>query len=278
MTTPSNTDSPTSKIGRVADLLPLIVPIIVIVTFVAFYGRFLSCTFYNPCSPLNVAEILAGVSSSEQTRVSAYVARASWTLVNGVHLIACLVAIVTAGCVIYQALLSEYEAKVRWMTIFVVVFWALDISLAMAWWTSHDVYSPAQQLFSATVGQVLPGINKYNRLAEALSLCGALSLAAAASATLWQRSVNVEQNEAQVLRRMRLLRAVLLVGASALVIAVLRLSVAHAWSASFLPPENVLAKNVATLITGIVGAMGTVYTLLIAAMYLPAILILRARM
>lgn len=273
----TNTDGPAAKESRIIYFLPVIAPLVVIATFFVFYKGFLFCSATNPCSPLSAAEILAGVSNSDQTRVAAYVARATWTLVNGVHLLACLVAIVTAGVVIDHALMPEYETKVRWLIILIVVALALDVSLLVAWWTAGDVWSPAQQLLRATVGQKVPGINKYNRLAEALSLGGTLSLAAAACATLWQRHAGADEDEQQLLKRVRLLRPVLIVGAVTLVIAILRLSVTHAWGASFLPPDSALAKNLASLITGIVGSLGTVYTLLMAALYLPAAIILRAR-
>jgi hypothetical protein len=180
--------------------------------------------------------------------------------------------------VIYQALLSEYEdRRVRWMILLIVVVSALDLSLAVGWWSAGDVWSPAQQLLRATVGQGVREINKYNRVAEALSLAGSLSLAAAACATLWRRDVNGQQDKEQVLKRVRLMRPILIVAAATLVIAILRLSVTHAWATSHLPPESDLAKNLAGLTTGIVGSMGIVYTLLVAAIYLPAVLMLRAR-
>jgi hypothetical protein len=132
----------------------------------------------------------------------------------------------------------------------------------------------------ATVGQaqVLPSINKYNRFGDALSLTGTLSLAVAACATLWQRSINNELEETQVVQRVRLLRPVLYVGAATLVIALFRLSATHAWGASYLPPESEIGKAVASLSTGIVGSLGTYYTLLIASIYLPAAFLLRARL
>ena len=86
---------------------------------------------------------------------------------------------------------------------------------------------------------------------------------------------NDDQDE--LLKRVRLLRPILMVGATALVVAILRLSVTHAWAASYLLPESPLAKNVSSLVTGIVVSMGTVYTLLMASIYLPAALMLRTR-
>lgn len=272
----SNTDSSSSKWHRVTYLLPLIVPVVIIVTFVVFYNQFLLCSTDNPCAPFTADELISRVGNVEQVRVAAYVGRAHWTLVNGVHLLACLAAVLTAGLVIYHAL-SDYDTKVRWMIILIVVALAADISLVMALWAANDTSSPAQQLFQGTIGQVLPSINKYNRVAEALSLTGTLSLAAAACATLWRLDTSDELEETQLLKRVNLLRPVLYVGAVSLAIAVLRLSATHTWGASYLPPASDLGKSVASLITGIVGSLGTLYTLVIAGVYLPAALLLRAR-
>jgi len=124
----------------------------------------------------------------------------------------------------------------------------------------------------------LPAISKYNRLAEALSLTGTLSLAVAACAILWQRDPNSAQDTESLKRRMNLLKPVLYVGAVTLVLAVLRLSATHSWALSYLPSENELGKAFNSLTTGIVGTLGTTYTLFIAGVYLPTALILRSRL
>jgi hypothetical protein len=178
----STKKTPPSKWHRITYLLPLIVPGLVFVTFVVFYSHFLFCSPTNPCTPLSAAEILTGIGNLDQTRVAAYVARASWALINGLHLLACFAATVTAALVIYHALPTpEYSAPLRWLLILIVVAAAADISLIVAIWTSTDVSSPAQILLRTTVGQAVPSINQYNRLADALSLTGTLSLGAAAS-------------------------------------------------------------------------------------------------
>jgi hypothetical protein len=261
---------------RIVYFLPLILPLIVVVTYFLFYQKFLLCTPNHPCSPFTSAEILAGVSNSDQTRVAAYVARTSWTLVNGIHFLACLCAIVTAGIVIYKAL-AEYEQDLRRTIVLLTVAAALDVGFGISLLTLKDVLAPAQQLHRATIGQVLPSISNYNRIAEALGLASALSLAVAACAILWQRNVNQQPDNETVKKRMKLLKAVLYVGAATLVLSVLRLAATHAWAVSYLPPESDLGKGVATLATGIIGSLGTSYTLLIAGVYLPAALILRSQ-
>ncbi len=264
---------------RVVYFLPLILPLVVVITFLGFYKLFLLCPEHQACSPFTSAEIMANLSNSDQTRVDSYVARAMWTLINGVHLLACLTAIVAAGVVIDRAL-SEYSPAVRWTIILITIAAAADIALGTSLWTlKKDLLSPAQLLHQATIGKKdLPGISKYNRIAEAFSLTGALSLAAAACAILWKRDVNKLLDEADLKRRINLLRPVLYVGAAVLILGVIRLSATHGWAVSYLPPNKDITTTVSSLTSGIIGSLGTTYTLVIAGIYLPAILILRSRL
>ena len=273
-------DNNLSQWWKIAYFLPLIVAVAVLLTHFCFYRKFLFCSD-RPCSPFTAAEIAAGVASADQIRFAAYIARASWTLINGVHLLACVLAIVTASIVIYRALAADYEdGKTRWMIILTVIALAADVALFLALWTAEkDANSPAQQLLRATVGQaqVLPGINKFNRWGDAFSLTSTLCLAVAACATVWRRDVNKPLDADDVTKRVRLLRPVLYVGALMLVIAVLRLSATDAWAVTFLPGDTELGKAVASFMKGIIGALGTVFTLLIVGIYLPAALMLQAR-
>ena len=51
----------------------------------------------------------------------------------------------------------------------------------------------------------------------------------------------------------------------------------HLSPASYLLPESEIGKSVASLVSGIVASMGTVFTLLVAGIYVPAAILLRAR-
>ena len=273
-------DTEVSKWWKLAYFLPLIVAVAVLATHFLFYRKFLFC-MDGPCSPFTVGEIAAGIAPADQTRFAAYIARASWTLINGVHVLACVLAVVTASIVIYRALETEYPDKqTRRILILTVIAVAADIALGLALWTAEkDANSPAQQLLRATVGQAhgLPGINKFNRWGDALSLTGTLCLAVAASATVWQRDVSKKLTADDVTIRVRLLRPVLYVGALMLVVAVLRLATTHAWAVTYLPADTDLGKAVAGFTKGIIGTLGIVFTLLIAGIYLPAALMLQAR-
>jgi hypothetical protein len=273
-------DTALSNWWKLAYFLPLIVAVAVLATHFIFYRKFLFCLGV-PCSPFTAADIAAGVAPADQTKFAAYIARASWTLINGVHVLACVLAIVTASIVIYRSLAADYkDRKTRRIIILTVIALAADVALFLALWTAErDAYSPAQQLLRATVGQAhgLPGINKLNRWGDALSLTGTLCLAVAACATIWQRDVNKKLEADDVTQRVRLLRPVLYVGALMLVIAVLRLSATHAWAVAYLPADTDLGKAVASFTKGVIGTLGTVFTLLIAGIYLPAALMLQAR-
>ena len=82
---PSNTGTSPSRWRRLMYLLPLIVAGEVVATFRIFYGKFLFCSADKPCSPLTATDILAGVGTADQIKVSVYVAKASWKLISGVH-------------------------------------------------------------------------------------------------------------------------------------------------------------------------------------------------
>lgn len=275
--TGNGNSSSRSTWDRIFDFLPLIIPIAVVLTFVGFYGWFLRCSPDHPCGPYTAGQILSAVKDAASTRVvPIYVARASWTLINGVHLLACVLAMATASFVINRVL-SEDGKKLHWSIIPLVLAACLNIALFVSLLAGHDVWSPAQQLFQGTIGGTIGWINKFNRFIEAVSLTGTLSLAVAACAIVRQPKPN-GLNEEQLMRRVKLLRLVLYVGAATLVMAVLRLAATHAWAISYLPPDTEPGKSISTLITGIVGSLGTSYTLLIAGIYLPAALILRERL
>jgi len=162
---------------KVAYLLPLIIAVGILVTHFSFYGKFLAdCG--NPCSPIT-DETFSDVDPVDQTTTATYVARASWTVINGVQLLACIAGIVTAIVVINSALSDEYaDKKTRRLIILIVVVAAADVALCSTLWAAiMDPHSPAQTLLRATVGQDMGSINKQQRYGDAWSLTATLCLA-----------------------------------------------------------------------------------------------------
>lgn len=259
-------------------LSPLLATSAVTALYVFFYSYFLHCSEpTSDCNPLGaIASPLSKHSSGGAMRVTSYVGEAMWTLCNGVHTIVCIAAIIVSVVIIYH-LLSDYPVKVRWLVILLIIIMAADASLLFALWTSTDVGAPAPQLMGLTVVRVLPKINNYNRLFDALGLTAALSLTWAACATLWQAYPGSVHDEQEIRGRIRMLRYILYVGAVMLVIGVFRLSVMLNWAASFFAPEGAEAKTVAGLNSSIITLQGSFYTLMLTALYLPAALLLRYR-
>jgi hypothetical protein len=263
----------------VAYFLPLIVPCVVIVTFFVFYGGFLRCHETDEtCSPVVSSELKEGVSESDSAEVKAasYSARASWALVSGVSFLACLVAVLCAGMIIYN-ILRGMKPWNRGLLILLVIFASVDIALLISLNVAADRWSPAQTLIGATVAQAFHAVNRYNRLFDSMSLTATLCLASAACVTLYQRDVNAKADIVDVARRVRMLRYVLYVGATLLALGVLRLSAMLSWGQSYFASESVTGKSVSTLVSGITSSLGAYFTLLMLGIYLPAALLLRQR-
>lgn len=270
-------DDSNNKWARLSYFLPLLVPAAIVIAFVVFYRLFLFCDGPDtPCSLIPTNVLRAGVNSSNDTQVRTYVAKATWTLVNGVHVIACLAALITAAVVMNQAL-SDYVRRTRTILIGLAIVVAVNVSLIVSLFFNQDTGAPGPQLLRATVGQVLPTIFIYVRGFDALSLTAVFSLCFAACAILWNPEPSNPRDKAELRRRLRLLRDVLFTSAALLVIGVLRLSTTLNWGASFIPVDSEVGKLIGPLVSGIVSSLGTFYTLLIAGIYIPAVLLLRAR-
>jgi hypothetical protein len=270
-------DSSNNNGSGLSDFLPLLVPAAIIIAFVGFYRNFLFCEGPDAsCSLIATNVLRAGVNSSNDTHVRSYVAKATWTLVNGVHVIACVAALITAAVVMNRAL-SDYMRRTRAIIIALVIAAAINFSLIVSLHFNKDTGSPGPQLLRATVGQELSSIFIYIRGFDALSLTAVFSLCCAACAILWNPKPNKPRDKAELRQRFRLLRSVLFVSAAMLVINVLRLSTTLNWGSSFIPADSEVGKFIGPLVSGIVSSLGTFYTLQIAGIYIPAVLVLRAR-
>jgi hypothetical protein len=262
---------------RVSYFLPLLVPILIVIAFVGFYRLFLFCKGPDaPCSLITTTVLRAGVRSGNDTQVRSYVAKATWTLVNGVHVIACLAALIISGVVLNRAL-SNYDRLKRTILISLAMAVAAAGSLWVSVFFNNDTGSPGPQLLRSTVGQVLPTIFIWLRGFDALSLTSVFCLCCAACAILWKPKPDEAEDPARLKKRLRLLRFVLFTSAAMLVISVFRLSTTLNWGASFIPSDGEVGKFIGPLVSGIVSSLGTFYTLLIAGMYFPAMLLLRKR-
>lgn len=262
-------------------LAPLAAILVVVLTHFNFYRNFLSCPEVpargEQCIRFDPGPLLKGVKTAFTSDAAVYVGGAMWTLVCGLHVLVSLAALIASIYVLRGGLGARPEGWRGWLIVALAVAWAAFIASLSTIWLTGERSAPAPWLLSQTVGRMLPRINIYNRLFDALGLTVGVMLAAAACAAI-RRDEGPDPDGAALAGRMRLLRTLLFVGAAALVVSVVRLSVTLNWGGSFLPAaETPEGKNASTLITGIVSALGVYYTLLLAAVYVPAALVLRGR-
>lgn len=257
---------------------PLIAIVGTVATHFLFYGRFLLCPSDNQtCIRFDPAPMLRGVKTAFTSDPSVYVGGAMWVLASGAHVLVNLAALFASVYVIREGIGERAKGKRGALTIALFIAWAALLALMPSMQLTGDTGAPGPRLLLETVGRMLPSINTYNRLFDALGLTVGVMLAVAACAAI--RRDAVEDAEGKTLRRrMRLLRTILYAGAAALVVSVIRLSVTLNWGGSFLPAATPPAvSESATLITGIVNTLGIYYTILLAAVYAPAALVLRRR-
>ncbi|HEX9918828.1 MAG TPA: hypothetical protein VGA87_06660 [Pyrinomonadaceae bacterium] len=209
------------------------------------------------------------------TGAEGYVDRVHWTLAGGLHLVVSVAALLVSSFVIYR-MLDHLGARERLLFIFIALFIAADIGLYVAIHTASDVSSPAQILLEQTVARVLPDINFYNRLFDALGTMVGITLAVASCTIIW-RNTGVQPEERELRNHLRLLRGLLYAGAAALVIGVLRLAATLHWGGDFWTDNSPAGEEVSKLTTGIVSSLGISYTLALTSMYVPTVLVLSAR-
>jgi hypothetical protein len=263
--------------NRVITCAPLIALALTVVTHALFYKGFLLCAAGDKtCVHFEPGPMLRGVKAAFVSDPSVYVGGAMWTLAGGLHVLVSLSVLIVAVFVIREGVGERVKGRRGALTVVLIFAWAAAAALLPIQRAATDVGAPAPRLLLETVGRMLPDINTYNRLFDALGMTVGIMLAVAACAVI--RGDAGGDTEALLSRRLWLLRRVLYAGAAALVVSVVRLSVTLNWGGNFLPaPETPEGKAVSTLITGIVNALGIYYTLLLAAVYVPAALVLRGR-
>ncbi|MCA1566529.1 MAG: hypothetical protein LC803_12975 [Acidobacteria bacterium] len=262
-------------LSRLVYFAPLLTTSFVLFTFTTFYRSFLQCSPGYKCDLINLESVFQGIRPDFATSAEGYVLRVNWTLAGGLHLVVSLAALLVSGIIIYQAL-HHHGVRSRLMLILVTLFVAADIGLYVAILTASDVNSPAQMLLERTVAQVLPHINFYNRLFDALGMMVGATLAVAACTIIW-RNTDEAQDEKELIRRSRLLRVLLYAGAAALIVGVFRLGASLNWGKDFWVAGSPAGKDASTLVTGIISSLGISYTLILGSVYVPTMIMLRAR-
>jgi hypothetical protein len=207
---------------------------------------------------------------------AAYASRILWMLLYAVGVITALVSLFVSARVIWQSLRNDFGALGR-LAALCVVFVVSLLAVAGAWRLSEGNLPVLQPLMECVAAGDVGRAFFVVKVGNMLGLFLALVMLLAGCAALWPvRKVPVDA-AVEIAERMRLLRLLLYAGMVALVVAVLRLDATFRWALSPLPKDDAAVKLIESITASVVSAEAAAYTLLLAAMYVPASLVLRRR-
>jgi hypothetical protein len=161
---------------------------------------------------------------------------------------------------------------------------ALPFALVM-WGDPSDIFT---QLVNTTANRDVYNITTWEFGLDVIGLVLAVFLSAAAAATLARRAATPDEGRSLLVVQYNHLTLILYAGTVLLILATLRVNALLHWSLSFLRPtpwlsdgeaENALFvyKGVEGLVSNLVTSVGAFGTLLLAAVYIPAALVLNYR-
>lgn len=215
-----------------------------------------------------------------------YQGHVAWVLFAGLYLIACAGALGVGGWVVWDD--AGGGTRRRVLTLVVAlgagVFGALPALLVLGTY-KLDIFT---QLINNTVNRDIYNISRLEFALDGVGLVQAAFLAAACCVTLRRREDARLGGRELVAVQYEHLTLVLYAGTALLILATLRVNALLHWSLNFLQPPPWLAddagkealfiyKGVEGLVTNLVTSVGAFGTLLLAAIYLPAALVLNAR-
>lgn len=209
------------------------------------------------------------VATAERTG-QVFTGRMNWLFLSVAYLIVSLVGAVVAGAIIHRPVKRKHA---RWPLI-AITFGAV---IALVLFLLPELHMPLLlRLLPTTLEKDISNITSVIDGTNSFGFAAAFLLTLATAAVLWE--VARPRNSLDDLARaMKQLRVVLYVGTVMLVIGMLFERCLFQWSLAFLSREEQPQKIAQSFFAGIVAVDGGFYTMLLAAVYLPAALIVRAR-
>ncbi len=212
----------------------------------------------------------------EERRVAVYSARLPWLLLYAVGVVTNLFALFTALYIVWASL-RDFGTSGRVWTLAAVLV-AGFLSGLIPWLLATKEHMPVLvPLVDCLLDTDVSGALKVIMVGNGFSLGVSAVAVLASCAALWPVAKPCAEAVAEIARRMSYLRALLYVGMIALVASVLRLTALFHWALSFLPSDDRAAPLVARVTSNVTSGEAAAYTLLLAAIYVPAALVLRHR-
>lgn len=217
--------------------------------------------------------------TEDETRAAVYPARLMWMVIYAIGIITTLVALYTCAYVIWSSLRERFKRRARRRAVALAFAAGLATLAALLLLTGEKNMPVLVPLIDCVVQKDVAHALWVVAFGNALALALAAVALLASCATLWPVRKDAADAVAEIAARVRLLRLLLYVGMVALAVAILRLSATFGWALAALPSTEAdhTAKLINIITNNVTSAEAASYTLLLAAIYVPAVLVLRRR-
>jgi hypothetical protein len=277
---------PRGWLARAARLSPALGALSILLVYLIFVPLFINkCSWLNAnCTAPQIRAYLVshelcacdeagGCAISLDAKARLWPGRFLWVFATGVGLLANLFAI---GVALYTIWQLRADRVLRYMLA------ALPLILCAVFIPIRPMMSQMFELLECTAQADLPFVTRATHAANVFGLAATVCVATA-SCVVIRAPRGRHQGVSELYALTGRLRALLYAGTCALVIYVLRVSIQANWALAYLPPSppenkaDAPAVLMASLTSAFTSAQAASSTLLLAAIYIPAFIILRSR-
>lgn len=226
----------------------------------------------DPCttSPTPASEDQVKDAKTRQRAALKTTGLMTWNFIAMVYVFVCLAALAVSFILTSQLLHRSLMGP--------LIVIGLSSGIGILLYTHPEWHMPIfTALFKGTICHDVPTIVRNTNFLNCLGNTAAFSILLTSCATLLlpYRQAPLEIN--QLSRRMKYLRTILYVGTLLLVVAVLLKKSLYHWSLAYTSQDESLAKIASSFLSNILTMEGGFYTLVLAAVYLPAAVVLHRR-
>ncbi|HJQ35296.1 MAG TPA: hypothetical protein VJ866_24305, partial [Pyrinomonadaceae bacterium] len=276
---------------------PALTAAAIFITYLVFYLLIIKrCDLISAgCRPLAIKDYLSAneacpsfsdIRIDDEARL--WPGRILWAFVMGAGFIANLFAVGVSLRLIWKTRVGDFRGRTRRRARRAAsraVAYTLLIFLLISGFglfvRPESMASQMYELLACTAAADLPFVNVASVYANFINIGAAACVIIASCALISSPGGRRRQDERELAARMESLRALLYTGTAALVLAVLRVSVQANWALAYLAPEpdkrSAVAAAMARLASAVTSGQSASNTLFLAAVYVPAFLVLRAR-
>jgi hypothetical protein len=272
-----------SQAGWIA-FLPLFAVVILYATEMVWRTSFFLCQGGNCKAPIpesiwNVLKIEVetsnpSASTSEQAKLTAlqYGGRLTWYLLGEIYLFVCIAALMVALVLIYQLM---PQRPLLWTLASLV----LSLSVGSHLYANPHVHMAVfLVMLEKTITRDVPAIASMTNLLNSLGNAAAFALLLASCTTLLPSHQEPSPEGIKYLsKHMKALRLVLYTGTILLVGTMLLKKAIFQWGLAYTSQDEVALEAAKLFVTSLLALDGGFYTLVLAASYLPAVLVLQRR-